>query len=98
VAWTIAGFVTNDGLLVMAYRTSRAEFCRRCGDVFRRRWSWIVELDSVQAHHAATSEVRPDSPALAINQSVACWALDAAVKMAFESALRTFSQELMYWA
>src|SRR5215467_2170292 len=45
------------------------------------------------AAHAATPATRTFSPACAINQSVACWALDAAAKMARESALSTRSHD-----
>jgi hypothetical protein len=31
-------------------------------------------------------------------KSAACWAFDAAVKMARLSAFKTFSQDAMYWA
>jgi hypothetical protein len=48
--------------------------------------------------HAAISEMVEDSPARWIVQSVACWALLAAVNMAFESGFRTLSHELIYCA
>jgi hypothetical protein len=46
--------------------------------------------------HAATPCAA--EPARAMSQSVACGAFDAAVKIARESALRTFSQDARYCA
>ncbi len=54
-----------------------------------------VSATELMGNHAATLLHRPTAGAEII-QSVACCALDAAVKMALESAFSTFSHELMY--
>src|SRR5436305_1943117 len=51
--------------------------------------------NQIAALHAATSAKRS---ACCLRKSAACWALDAAVKMARLSAFRTLSQDWMYCA
>jgi hypothetical protein len=70
-------------LFVIAFGASDAD--RRV----KSPWQRIGEDWDIDRHAATSAR----SPALAINQSVACCALLAAVKIARESVRSTFSQD-----